>query len=259
MTARGALSESQRGILLSSMSDATAGSVLGRSASWVARMRAALNDPAPAAEPEAPPAPIDYAGTSKLALKGAALALRHPADAVFGSGTTARRVRILAAQAMQRRGWGSSRMLAEGFCIHSTELSPSMLFRAGIGVEVIVGLAQTLPAAPKVEPAPKPITPKHPPRVMPAVLTPKPLKPKPAPPSSAGGSGTPKVRHGRVFAGVVHDLWLDRDGRRRITLQLNSDLRVRTWLSSDADHALKVGARAELVYDADVWLVGAAA
>ena len=54
------LTEAQRGVLLSSMSDSSCGLTLGRSTAWVIRMRRALDEPAesphPAPAPEPPPA-----------------------------------------------------------------------------------------------------------------------------------------------------------------------------------------------------------
>lgn len=55
------LTEAQRGVLLSSMSDSSCGLTLGRSTAWVVRMRRALDEPASPPPPAPAPEPVPEA------------------------------------------------------------------------------------------------------------------------------------------------------------------------------------------------------
>lgn len=149
------LTEPQRAALASGMSDASAGLVLGRSVGWVVRMRRDLAEVANAAQvaspeavavsaPEAVTTCAPSAAQVSVALAAAARVVGVDIEDVPGLGILARKARILAGAGMRARLGTPNTVLAALVGLHSPELSPSMVRRAGITTFGLLEISEAL-------------------------------------------------------------------------------------------------------------------
>lgn len=177
------LSESQRGVLVSSMSDSSCGLTLGRSAAWVVRMRRDLAQEMPTADPvssvvgagvaDPPPTPAapapsegDVVRPAKSCSRSLSQPTRHLAapeaadiegalvaacrrrsfdrSQAFASGAGSRGVRILAGASLKARYGVASTTLAPLLSLSAPELSPSMLVRYGIGTDDLLAVVELM-------------------------------------------------------------------------------------------------------------------